>query len=113
MGAVRQDNLQRQLGPAARPPQKGVTPYERYEYPYNYGATTCTRPARYTGPIPKTLTLALTLTLTPTPTLTLTRPERYTHTVPYAVDDVKRFSTFAREEDAKARCNPSFPSLQP
>ena len=111
MGAVRQDNLQRQLGPAARPPQKGVTPYERYEYPYNYGATTCTRPARYTGPIPKTLTLALTLT--PTPTLTLTRPERYTHTVPYAVDDVKRFSTFAREEDAKARCNPSYPSLQP
>ena len=72
MGAVRQDNLQRQLGPAARPPQKGMTPYERYEYPYNFGATTCTRPARYTDPDPKTLTKSLTLTQTLTLTLTLT-----------------------------------------
>jgi hypothetical protein len=60
---VRQDNLQRQIGPPPRPPPPyaSAVALERYEYPYNYGATTCTQ------------------------------PELYTHDIPYAVDEVCRF----------------------
>ena len=80
---MRQDNLQRQIGPPPRPPPHGAAAaaLERYSHPYNGGATTCTR------------------------------PELYTHSAPFAMDEVRRL--FANERGATPNPHPLTPTLSP